>query len=370
VAAESDPRDRTASSDTEGEAPANGTTAEHPPPATPAKSPGELFQEFTDAIEIDTNWVNDLDFYLSFTAERAKLGEYDIEALDVIIDARDGVFTVANYQITLGGRPMRLRGYVNANTAPPSYMFAGVMEGETLEALLNLDEQIVEGGELSGEFVLLSKGTTLGEFIRHLEGQAQVEMGPVTIRSRALDFVSSDILSSMLGGITRSKEEKASTRYGCGVLGVDVKRGVALINKSFTLQARDYNLSGKGKIDLNTGYIELSARPRAKKGLGISLSSVIGGFSVEGHIATPKFGLAGGGLVSAAVLGYALTPTMAAAAANPVTASIVATGFVAKGIFDRLTASSYSCEKTLERIERNRQREINPRSPHSGKMDP
>lgn len=333
------------------------------------KSPGELFQEFTNGIKLNTKWINDLDLYLSFTADRARLGKYDIDFLDVIIDAREGVFTVANYEITLGGRPIALRGYVNVNTDPPTYLFAGESEGETLEALLNLEEQIFEGGELSGEFVFLSEGNTLGALIRHLEGRALMKMGPVTIRSKALDLVSSDILHSMLGGITRSKEEKKSTRYECGVLGVDVKRGVALINKSFTLQARDYNLSGKGKLDLNTGYVELAARPRAKKGLGISLSSMIGGFRVEGHIATPKFGLGGGGLVSAAVLGYALTPTMAAAAANPATATIVATGFFAKGIFDRMTASSYSCKKTIERIERNRHREVNPRNPHSGKMD-
>ena len=76
--------------------------------------------------------------YLSFTAERAKLGKYDIEAFDVIIDARDGVFTVANYKITLGGRPISFNGYVNANTDPPTYLFAGKIEGETIEALINL----------------------------------------------------------------------------------------------------------------------------------------------------------------------------------------------------------------------------------------
>ena len=148
-----------------------------------------------------------------------------------------------------------------------------------------------------------------------------------------------------------------------------MRNGIARLNKSFALQAKDYNLAGKGEIDLNTGYVNLSARPKARKGLGISLSSMIGGFRVEGHVATPKFGIGGGGLVSAAVVGYALTPTMAAAAANPATATIVATGFFAKGIFDRMTASSYSCKKTLERIERNRRRQFNPRSPQSGKMD-
>lgn len=369
VEPDSDSTAETAGQEGEPDEAAAGPAADEAKKPPPDQGPGKLFQEFTNGIEIETDWIHDLDLYLSFTADRARLSDYDIEALDVIIDARNGMFTLANYEITLHGRPMSLQGYINANTSPPSYLFNGDMEGETLEALLNLEEQILEGGELSGNFFLMSEGNTLGDLIKSLDGQALLEMGPLTIRSSALDLVSSDIFSSMLGGITRSKENRKSTRYQCGVLGIDVRRGIARINKSFTLQARDYNLAGKGEVDLNTGYVELVARPKAKKGLGISLSSMIGGFRVEGHVATPKFGVGGGGLVSAAVVGYALTPTMAAAAANPATATIVATGFFAKGIFDRLTASSYSCRKTLERIERNRRRQVDPRSPRSGRMD-
>ncbi len=340
--------------------------------SAPASSPdpGKLFQEFIDGIKINTGWISDLDLYLSFTAERAKLGGYNIENQELIVDARNGVFTLANFEIDLEGRPMSLRGYIDANTYPPVYHFAGEIQGETIEALLNLEDDVFVGGELNGEFNLLSEGETLGGVIRHLDGEALVTMGPVQIKSNALNVVSSDILHSMLSGVTKSKEQKQSTGYQCGVLGIDVTRGIALINKSFTLEAKDYNLAGKGRIDLNSGYVELAARPKAKKGIGLSLSSLVGGFSVEGHIATPKFGLGGGGLVSAAVVGYALTPTFTAAAAtNPATATIVATGFVAKGIFDRLTASNYSCKNTLKRIERNRQKEIVPRNPHSGRMD-
>jgi hypothetical protein len=95
----------------------------------------------------------------------------------------------------------------------------------------------------------------------------------------------------------------------------------------------------------------------------------VGGFKIQGHIAAPKFGIGGGGLVTAAIAGYALTPTLAAATAtNPVTATIFATGYVAKGLFDRMTASSYSCKNTLKRIERTRVKGVVTKNPHSGKM--
>ena len=333
------------------------------------QGPGELFRAFTNGIEINSDWVKDLNLYFSFSAERANLGQYDFEDLYLTIDAREGVFTLAEYEVTLADQPMSIRGSIDTNTDPPSYHFAGQMEGESLETLLNLEDGIFTGGELGGEFDLQSQGDTLGSMIRHLNGQALVTMGSLKIASNALNIASTDILHSMLSGITKSKEEKRSTEYQCGILGVDVKRGIALIDKSFTLQAKDYNLAGKGKIDLNTGYVDLAAQPKAKKGLGLSLSTLVGGFRVKGHIATPKFGLGGGGLLTAAIAGYALTPTIAAAAAtNPATATILATGFLAKGIFDRMTASGYSCKNTLKRIHRRRLREIIPRNSRSGKM--
>ena len=72
------------------------------------------------------------------------------------------------------------------------------------------------------------------------------------------------------------------------MLGVDVKRGIALIDKSFALQAKDYNLAGKGRVDLNYWLRGTGGTPQGQEGLGLSLSVVVGGFRVEGHIATPK----------------------------------------------------------------------------------
>ena len=41
---------------------------------------------------------------------------------------------------------------------------------------------------------------------------------------------------------------------------------------------------------------------------------------------------------------------------NPATATILVTGLVARGIWDRLTARNFSCKNTLRRIKRNRER--------------
>ena len=72
-------------------------------------------------------------------------------------------------------------------------------------------------------------------------------------------------------------------------------------------------------------------------------------------MATPDLGLGGGSLLTAAVLGYALAPTlMAGAMVTPVTATVVATGYLTQGLIHRMSASNFTCENTLKRIQSNR----------------
>jgi hypothetical protein len=325
-------------------------------PEQPMEDPGEKFRAFTSNIEINTDWVNDLNLDFHFTADQVSTRVYDVDYLELDFSAHNGIFRLNNYETLLENKPIVLQGSINAVSTPPTYKFSGELEGETLETLLNLEEDLLSGGELKGNFSLGSAGNTLGEVIQHLHGLALFTMGPLTIKSNVLNLVSSDIFSSMLKGIMNKKEDNPTSEYECGVLGVDIFDGVAQAKKSFSLQSSDHNLGGKGKIDLNTGYVDIVVSPKARKGLGLSVSTFTGGgFKIKGHMATPNFGARGGGIATAAILGYAFTPAVAAGAmVEPVSSTIIATGLVVKGIFDRLTSSNYTCKNTLKRIERHR----------------
>ena len=242
----------------------------------------------------------------------------------------------------------------NTKLEPPAYELIGELEGDTLEALLNAKDGLFEGGELSTDFRLNSEGEDLGELISNLHGTSLFTLGPLSIRSTALDMVSSSIFSTMLGGMMKKEKENTSSAYECGVLGIDISNGLASVSKSFTMQAKEYNLAGNGRIDLNTGIVDIKVAPKARKGLGLSISTLVGGFKIKGNMATPDFGVGSGSLVSAALVGYALSPVALGAALNPVTATMVATGFLVSGLADRLTAANYTCEKTLERIKKQR----------------
>jgi uncharacterized protein involved in outer membrane biogenesis len=322
-----------------------------------SKELGEAFKAYTSNIMIETDWIQQLNISFSYTADKALVGNYEVDKLRIILKTHNNVFTLEEYSFNLKGRPTSFRGMINANPTLPVYELEGMVLGDTLETLMNIEDGLLEGGELKVEFMLNSAGRTLGELIENLQGQATANMGPLKIRSNILNTVSSGIFSVMLNGILSKKEDESVSTYQCGILGIDISNGVAQFDKGLALQSEDYNLAGNGSIDLNTGAVDIKVSPKARKGLGLSISTIINGFKVQGHMATPDLGVTGGGLVSAAILGYALTPVLTAGAmTNPVSATVVATGYLAKGLIDRMTAQNYTCENTRDRILLNRAR--------------
>lgn len=331
---------------------------------------GKMFKTYLESVTLETNWINEIQLAFKLEADEILAGNSDFKNLVLIVDISKGLFNLVAYEGRLDTHPILFNVSISSAVVPPEYRFSGSIETGSLEDLLQLEDGLLVGGNLDVEYDLISQGDDLGELFKNLTGDALFTMGPITIKSGLLNTVSSDILSSILGGITRTGEDEDTTSYDCGVLGVDVKNGIATAKDTFTMQSSEYNLAGKGQINLNTGSVDVFVVPKPRKGLGLSVSNLVGGFKINGNLATPKFGIRGGhGLISAAVTGYLLAPAVAtgAAAANPVAATFIATGYVVKGLANRITASNYTCDNTLKRYNRNRSQEDKSTSNPFGK---
>jgi len=327
--------------------------------AAPSEGPlsGEeierLFGEYTSQVTISTDWIKSLNLDFSFEVGLLKTGLYDFSDLDLKLDAHNGLFRLIKFEALRKNKLSVYKGYIDSSLAPPEFEFSGQLEHEVIEALLNLEHELLTGGELTGKFTLGSKGENLNELIANLNGQAVFSVGPFTINSSLLNTVSSDILSSVIKGVLNKQSNNNKSEYGCGAIGIRIDNGVVEAPNTISMQALDYNLAGKGMINLNTGQVDIEVVPKPRKGLGLSVSSLVGGFNVKGYIDTPDIGASGKGLLTATAMGLVLTPTVASGAlVDPYTSTIVVTGLVAKGLYDRVTASNYTCENTLKRIER------------------
>lgn len=316
---------------------------------------GRLFKEYTSNVEIDTDWIKPLSLDFSYRADTIEAGLYDISNLNINLEAQEGVMRLTKFEASHENKPASYTGLIDTNHIPPSFEFSGRLQGEPIEVILGLQDDLLTGGELNGEFELRSEGETLNQLIANLNGLALFSVGPLTINSALLRVVSSDILLSVAQGMLSKEEGKGGSEYQCGVLGIRIKDGVVEARKSFSMQALNYNLAGNGKVDLNTGQVDIVMVPKPRKGLRLSISSLVGGFKIKGYMDTPDIGIHGQGLLTATAMGMVLTPTVASGAlVDPYTSTIVATGLVAKGLYDRITAANYTCEKTQNRIERYR----------------
>ena len=327
-------------------------------PALTEEEIGERFEAYTSSIKPNTDWLQSLHLNLDLIAQSGKLGNYEFDDLNAEIEISNGILDIRRIASSSNKGSLQLEGDINTSTKPPTYHYSVELDELELELFFDLDEDLITGGNLSGELSVTTEGETLSDLLGNMAGDSLITMGPVEIKSKLLDQVSTDVLSTILGGIINKEDDRQVSAYDCGVFGAEIENGVVKAKRTVAMQASDYVLVGKGSLDLNTGQMNFVVLPKARKGIGLSISSIAGGFRVEGNIATPQYHLHTGGIFSNALLGMALTPTVTTLAgplaAEPVTATIVATGVVVKGFFNRITASNYKCENILKRIERLR----------------
>ncbi len=317
------------------------------------------------------SWLHALEAEIEYDAGVVEAGDYSFEDVSIAASVGGGIIELRS------GRAITERGTVSARA---SFDASGgnlqvSLDGEVDKvpgsALFGLPEGVLTGGETSGSISLSSEGASVAALMNGLSGQGTLRMGPMTISDNALRFVSSDVLTGVLAALnplahSDAKKSKGHS-YECAVLGFDVKDGVIVSQQGIAFQSKSFNVGGNGTINLGDGKIDITLKPRARKGLGISITSMTGGFRITGTFSDPKIrgslsgmvetgtvGAAGSAVASAAVAGSAAT-SAAVAGSAVATAGVALAPVVALGAYGRLTADQFSCESTLERIKRKRE---------------
>ncbi len=265
-------------------------------------------------------------------------------------------------------------------SAPPNASLIVELDDVDGEMLHGLPEGAIEGGDTSGSLFLSTQGRSIEAMMENLNGAGLLEMGQIKILDSALKIVSSDVLTGILHTLnpfstkTGSKQTPGYTTYDCAVIGFDINDGVVSSDKGIAFQSERFNVGGSGTINLRTEALDIDVKPRARKGLGLSIASMTGGFKVKGTLSEPQLGGSLKGLVEAgtigAVGGAAATTAAASAAvagsalAAPATAGLSVAPVLAIGVHGRLTASQFSCQRTRQRIVEQRSQGV--RTPSGG----
>ena len=134
------------------------------------------------------------------------------------------------------------------------------------------------------------------------------------------------------------------------MVGVTIKDGKLRANNTIALESKRFDIGGGGTINLHKETVDIEIRPRAKKGLGISLATITGGFRISGKLSAPSAGLSLKGLFESYLKSSTAVLLLAQGAAAVATSAVV----VVRGLWDRVTSSRFSCKNTLRRFEKQR----------------
>ena len=163
---------------------------------------------------------------------------------------------------------------------------AGIDLGELLKSVSGKEE--LKGGRTEVVADLQASGQSPAKLASTLNGHVRVSMGPGRLNNRNLDDLLGDVFAGVINTIDPFYVKENNSELKCLVINVPVKDGIVLIDDTVALETNKVGVSLAGIVNLNTEKIDLLARPKAKKGLGIGADLLSDIVRVRGTLSKPQ----------------------------------------------------------------------------------
>ncbi|MCL2340227.1 MAG: AsmA family protein, partial [Proteobacteria bacterium] len=163
----------------------------------------------------------------------------------------------------------------------------------------------LSGGKSDIKANLKTSGESVRALMAGLNGETSVSVGEGNLLNKAVDVAAGDMLFQVLGAINPFAKSEPTTKMECAVVRFVIRDGVATADKGIALRTSQVDVVGAGTVDLRSEQLDLGIKPRARGGLGLSLSTPLAGLvRLAGTLAKPSVGIdAVGTLKTAASIG-------------------------------------------------------------------
>ena len=142
------------------------------------------------------------------------------------------------------------------------------------------------------ETVMHGTGATLRELAASLDGYLRLVAGPGRLRLTALQVLTNDFLSQVIGTINPFTKTDPYTNFECGVILLQVEDGVVSGQPGVVTQSDRLRVFANMEIDLGTEDLDVTISTVARKGVGISFSNLINPYTkIAGTLASPSLQL-------------------------------------------------------------------------------
>ncbi len=206
-----------------------------------------------------------------------------------------------------------------------------VLEGEDvdLSALIGAGElDFKHKGSFSIQTDIKGSGGSVAEIMGSANGPFLFRLNHATLKHEGLRLFGSDLFLGLLTIVNPFTNQDEIINLECGVIHFDFSNGLATSGQGIALQTTGFTMLGGGEVDLSEESLDLAVSTKARKGLGVNVSTFANLIIVEGKISDPE--VRAGGLLQGGVslgVGY-LTGGLS---------------LLAKGLFDQLKANSDVC---------------------------
>jgi hypothetical protein len=132
-----------------------------------------------------------------------------------------------------------------------------------------------------------------------------LKVGEGRLRNKSVNWAAGDLLIQLVGALNPLAKSEDTTLLTCAAARFVINEGLATTDKGIGVRTAKVDVIGSGTIDLRTETLNLGIRPRARDGVGLSLSTPLAGLTrIRGTLAKPSVGIdAEGTMRTAATVG-------------------------------------------------------------------
>ena len=135
---------------------------------------------------------------------------------------------------------------------------------------------------------LTARGETARDLAASMDGDIRVVGGEGRVPTGSLGFLTQDFMTELIGAINPFTKSDPYTNVECAAMLLHFGDGVLESDPVLVLQTDKLRMFANTKIDLTTESLDANFRMEARKGLGISLSSLVNPYiKVTGTLAKP-----------------------------------------------------------------------------------
>ncbi len=184
------------------------------------------------------------------------------------------------------------------------------------------------------DLVLQGSGLTLHELASSLDGKVRANYRSGLIASAGLSLWWSDFATELLSTLNPFQKSTEYTKLSCAVLAADISNGMVNVFP-IVVQTAQVTILSHGTVDLRSEKVDFSFTTKTRKGLGVSVSSLINPFiKVGGSLVSPTMELDPAGSVIK----------------GGVAVATVGLSLLARSMTDRFLSSKDPCGDALSEI--------------------